>query len=209
MIDDLLRFEVLKRSNFRCYSCGISSNEVKLQVDHIQPVSLGGTNELSNLRACCASCNIGKGAIPLTEQAAAPSLAEQVAILEKEEYLAQRRDELFAKKQARLMKEVEQIRQCWMGLWPDSPIDAERAFKEENAKAWCDKIGRARVLDLLSKAMSLYKVTIEGDTIELAHWKILCRLCWNECAARNQYGGNAALSTTSTANEFDGEGSRV
>jgi 5-methylcytosine-specific restriction endonuclease McrA len=34
---------------------------VKLQVDHVLPVSAGGTNKPENLATACAECNIGKG----------------------------------------------------------------------------------------------------------------------------------------------------
>lgn len=55
------RWEVLARDGHRCRGCGCKPPEVILEVDHIVPVSKGGTNELSNLRALCASCNSGKG----------------------------------------------------------------------------------------------------------------------------------------------------
>jgi len=34
--------------------------DVELQVDHIYPVSKGGTNSLDNLVAACVECNSGK-----------------------------------------------------------------------------------------------------------------------------------------------------
>ena len=40
--------------------CGRSPPEVKLQLDHIFPVSKGGTNKLSNLVPACFECNNGK-----------------------------------------------------------------------------------------------------------------------------------------------------
>ena len=57
-----LRYDVLKRDNFRCQICGRSSDDdnVKLHVDHIIPVSKGGKTELSNLRTLCQDCNLGK-----------------------------------------------------------------------------------------------------------------------------------------------------
>lgn len=56
------RFETLKRFDFKCRYCGRSSEDgVKLHVDHVIPVSKGGTNEQSNLVAACQDCNLGKG----------------------------------------------------------------------------------------------------------------------------------------------------
>jgi uncharacterized protein YuzE len=60
-----LRYEVLKRDNFRCSLCGASpalTPGVELHVDHIHPFSKGGKTENSNLRALCQACNLGKGA---------------------------------------------------------------------------------------------------------------------------------------------------
>lgn len=58
-----LRYKVLARDGFKCVLCGASpkkSDEVQLHVDHILPVSKGGTNAMENLRTLCAVCNLGK-----------------------------------------------------------------------------------------------------------------------------------------------------
>lgn len=55
-----LRYSVLKKYNFKCSACGKSVNEVKLQIDHIIPVSKGGKTEISNLQTLCEQCNSGK-----------------------------------------------------------------------------------------------------------------------------------------------------
>lgn len=44
-ISKALRFEVFKRDSFTCQYCGRSAPEVVLEVDHIVPVSKGGTND--------------------------------------------------------------------------------------------------------------------------------------------------------------------
>lgn len=54
------RFEVFKRDSFRCQYCGKSAPDVVLNVDHIKPVSKGGTNDLTNLITSCFDCNQGK-----------------------------------------------------------------------------------------------------------------------------------------------------
>lgn len=55
-----LRFEVFKRDKFTCQYCGLSAPEVILEVDHIKPVSKGGTNDILNLVTSCRDCNRGK-----------------------------------------------------------------------------------------------------------------------------------------------------
>jgi hypothetical protein len=56
-----IRFEVFKKDNFTCQYCGAKAPKVELHVDHIKPVSRGGTNELENLTTSCLPCNLGKG----------------------------------------------------------------------------------------------------------------------------------------------------
>lgn len=57
-----LRYEVLHRDKYRCVVCGrnVKDDGVKLHVDHIVPVSRGGTNDINNLRTLCEDCNLGR-----------------------------------------------------------------------------------------------------------------------------------------------------
>ena len=55
------RYEILKRDNFKCQICGrTQADGVKLEVDHIIPISKGGKTVDENLRTLCHDCNIGK-----------------------------------------------------------------------------------------------------------------------------------------------------
>lgn len=62
-----LRAEVLDRNGFTCQMCGLTPGEidpatgrkVRLHLGHIKDKSLGGKDELSNLRALCSTCNQG------------------------------------------------------------------------------------------------------------------------------------------------------
>jgi len=55
-----IRHEVFKKDNFCCVECGATNKEIILHVDHIIPVSRGGTDELDNLQTLCESCNLAK-----------------------------------------------------------------------------------------------------------------------------------------------------
>lgn len=60
-ITDDLRYNVLKRDGFRCRICGATVDDgVKLEVDHIIPVSKGGKSTYENLQTLCERCNRGK-----------------------------------------------------------------------------------------------------------------------------------------------------
>lgn len=49
-----LRQEVLERDEYQCGNCGSTDS---LHVHHIVPLSLGGSNQPSNLRTLCKSCH--------------------------------------------------------------------------------------------------------------------------------------------------------
>jgi hypothetical protein len=62
-----LRAAVLDRNGFTCQMCGLTPGDidpytrrpVRLHIGHIKDRSLGGKDELSNLRALCSTCNQG------------------------------------------------------------------------------------------------------------------------------------------------------
>lgn len=62
-----LRAAVLDRNGFTCQMCGLTPGDidpytgrpVRLHIGHIKDKSLGGKDELSNLRTLCSTCNQG------------------------------------------------------------------------------------------------------------------------------------------------------
>lgn len=55
------RFQVFDRDKFRCRYCGRTpDDEITLEVDHVIPVSKGGSDEIENLVTSCFDCNRGK-----------------------------------------------------------------------------------------------------------------------------------------------------
>ena len=61
-LSDKKRFMILERDGFRCQYCGATAEQSRLEVDHIVPVSKGGTNDPDNLVTACHECNSGKRA---------------------------------------------------------------------------------------------------------------------------------------------------
>lgn len=59
-IPPVLRHEVLLRDGYRCLECGASTEDRMLEIDHIVPVSQGGSDEMSNLQTLCILCNRAK-----------------------------------------------------------------------------------------------------------------------------------------------------
>ena len=56
-----LRNLVLVRDGYTCQACGTIS-VTDMEVDHITPVSRGGTDDMTNLRALCRRCHATKTA---------------------------------------------------------------------------------------------------------------------------------------------------
>ncbi len=62
-----LRAEILDRNGFTCQMCGLTPGDidpetrrkVRLHIGHVVDKSIGGKDELSNLRALCSTCNQG------------------------------------------------------------------------------------------------------------------------------------------------------
>jgi len=83
-----LRFSVLERDGFQCQFCGTKAPDAELHVDHLTPISAGGSDQMDNLVAACKECNQGKGARLLSEptdnedlKAKQAHLAERLNIL--------------------------------------------------------------------------------------------------------------------------------
>lgn len=72
------RFSIFARDNFTCRYCGRNSEQVRLHIDHINPVCQGGTNEPENLITSCEDCNLGKAS--KTIQAATPGDSHSLAL---------------------------------------------------------------------------------------------------------------------------------
>lgn len=62
MLSRTEKLRVLKRDKYTCYYCKCN-NPLVQTVDHITPLSNGGTNEDKNLVSCCIVCNKIKGSM--------------------------------------------------------------------------------------------------------------------------------------------------
>ncbi len=75
---------LLRRDGDRCRWCGIrlvvaapQAAWNRLTLDHVIPVSKGGTNALNNLALACGRCNRRRGPMPVEEWLAHPYLARR------------------------------------------------------------------------------------------------------------------------------------
>jgi hypothetical protein len=75
---DPVAFRIFERDEFRCLYCRKSSVEdrVKLHLDHVVPMSRGGSDAVSNIATSCRTCNLHKHAKPLLKRVERRVLAE-------------------------------------------------------------------------------------------------------------------------------------
>ena len=126
--------------------------EVVLQVDHIKPVSRGGTNNAMNLITSCNPCNQGKGANLLDDNTALERQRKQLEELnEKREQL-----EMMMKWREGLIdiaeKEVEAVDDLLSRLTDYSFSE----YGKKNIKKHIRKHGLSTVLDALEDSHSQY-----------------------------------------------------
>ena len=96
------RFAIFERDLFTCQYCGLRPPDAVLQLDHIHPLSKGGSDTEENLTTSCVDCNAGKsdrllGAVTPRPDANMQLLAVQQEVAEARAYLQAKaeRDELY------------------------------------------------------------------------------------------------------------------
>jgi hypothetical protein len=170
-----LRFEVFKRDNFTCQYCGYSAPGVVLQIDHIKPVSKGGSNELLNLITSCANCNAGKSDHRLDDDSTLAKQRQQLAELnERREQLSMM---LEWRKGLNSIKETEidAIASHWREL-----LGGQYSLNQtglQQMKKLVRKFGVSAVMDAMEAAVDSYvEEDVEGKyvlgSVEKAYQKV-------------------------------------
>lgn len=162
------RFEIFKRDDFCCAYCGKRPPQATLEVDHINPVANGGTNDPSNLITACFDCNRGKSDRLLTS--VPESLADKAArIKECEEQLAEYRKILDQQKDR-----IES--DCWNVI---HSIFGEN--RNEIRSDWFASVKRFLAdldLDLVVEAGEIAgsRMNFNSDHKKFTYF---CGICWN------------------------------
>lgn len=170
------RYEVLKRDNHACRYCGAIAPDVKLQVDHVIPVALGGTDNPDNLVAACVACNSGKSSVPAGADVAAD--VKQRALQFKRDY------------DAALQAQVIKIR-------------ASKQYRGWFAAHWSDRVGDRVVIGWESTLDHWHSLDVPWEVVENAIdiaaskttlrnmeavYKYMCGIVWNVIkAAAEEY----------------------
>lgn len=140
-----LRFDVFTRDGYTCRYCGRQSDTVILHVDHVIPVSKGGTNDPENLVTACADCNMGKS--NKNPSGAAPNDQDRLRLSQEmnEQVVAAK----AAVESVRARKEIQQqICDYWSSLTLRGSVDTKslmtvcsflKEFPLDDVLGWIDR----------------------------------------------------------------------
>lgn len=167
------RFAVFKRDLFTCQYCGATPPGVVLEVDHIEPVSGGGSDDEGNLVTACFACNRGKAAIPLT--VAPEALADRAArIAEAEEQLAGYRA-VIREQQERKDADVWDVIEALYGVTETTHERFRSVQRFLERLPYEDVVEAARITRL---NMSRYGLARQ--------FKYFCGVCWNRLGGADE-----------------------
>lgn len=173
-----IRFEVFKRDGFTCQYCGAKSPEVTLEVDHIIPVSEGGSNDILNLVTACFNCNRGKSNTKLSDDTIVQKRRKQAEETQKRieqiKMLAKWEEELIKESEV----QIDTLEKLFMSYYP------EHSFSQHytrTLKKWINQFGYLEVYSALKIALDQYN---EKD-LERGLGKV-GGICYNK---RKQAGG--------------------
>lgn len=164
------RFEIFKRDGFTCQYCGRTSEESILEIDHIIPVSRGGTNDEMNLVTACFDCNRGKGNRELGNIIPRPD-ADMKYLETQQEIQELRRYKIAKDERDQLLFDIsESLRETWASTFDTSYAPKNSEFIKLLNKLPPTKIEKA--------------IYITADRDNLSHdfyerWKYMCGVAWN------------------------------
>lgn len=170
-----LRYEILRRDSHTCRYCGESAPDVKLAIDHVIPVALGGPDDPGNLVTACEACNSGKSAsspdAPIVEDVSTKAVKWAMAIQRVVEEECERLDH------------KDQLIDYFDGEWYGRhEIPRYKSWQYELPDDWDETVWRFYGLGL--------RVPMLDDAIDIAHksnaknkFRYFCGVCWTKIRA--------------------------
>ncbi len=169
-ISKKIRFEVFKRDSFICQYCGDTPPKVILEIDHLEPVSKGGSNNINNLITSCFDCNRGKTNIPL-DRIPAP-IAENLEILKEKELQLKEYNKLVRNIESIISRQISGVSKIFQETFVNNEI-TER-FKRVSIKQFINKLDYEKVKDAMAIACSKIPHNSEQSL------RYFCGICWRQ-----------------------------
>ena len=173
-ISKKLRFEVFKRDEFKCIYCGRKPPTVVLNIDHIDPVSKGGTNDINNLVTACFDCNNGKSNIKLDSLPG--KLSDNIEMMHEKELQIKGYRAFIRKIRKRINKDIEDVATIYADYFKDYSLSDY--FKTYSLKKFISELPKNEVEDAMEYACN--KINDSDRAIPF-----FCKICWNKIKGRN------------------------
>lgn len=165
-----LRFEVFKRDGFVCRYCGANPMTAVLQVDHVVPVSKGGTNDPVNLVTSCFSCNSGKSNIEMGESRLPVSFnAEAIR-----EHAEQTREYLAAQKA--MVKARASVADEVSSYWEEKTGFCMTPANLATARRFCQHIPLTEIIEAID--ITIGKMPLNSGYQAFNAFRYFCGICW-------------------------------
>jgi hypothetical protein len=160
---------VYKRQSFTCQYCGQNPPAVTLEIDHINPVSRGGDNDINNLITACFDCNRGKRAIPLDRLP--NTVKENYENLKEQELQLAEYNKLVRKINNRLKRDFKAVSDVYTSYFPGWVLNDR--FRRVSLNQFFKKLTKAEIIDAMDIACSV--VDHKDNSI-----RYFCGICWKK-----------------------------
>jgi len=171
-ISKSLRFEIFKRDKFACQYCGRQTPQVVLEIDHIIPVSEGGTDNPNNLITACLDCNRGKGAVPIGIDRLKKTRKEEMALIREKHKQIEAYEKFLLEQKEAEAEVLQELNKHWASL-----CDNKYELNESGLESLRNFLKNLVPLEI-KEAMSIAANNIPTNKIE-SRFKYFCGICHN------------------------------
>lgn len=169
-INKKVRFEVFKRDGFKCAYCGKSPPVVTLEIDHIEPKSRKGLDNINNLITACFDCNRGKTNIPLNK--APNTLSQNLEILKEQEAQLMEYRRFTKKVEDRIRKDIKDISKIYSDAYPEWALS--EIFQQVSLRRFLELLPKEKVIDAMRYSISKWPY----DKNRVIRY--FCGICWHK-----------------------------
>ena len=169
------RFEIFKRDSFTCQYCGQKPPLAILHVDHIVPVSAGGSYENENLLTSCSTCNLGKSDVSL-DRITSPIAATIAEERERVNQVKLYNKHLRAINKARSL-DFKEVSDCLISAQGKNPNEFVISGKvASSVRTFLKILPKEEILE--SVQISDERIGFEANSYKA--FKYFCGVCWNK-----------------------------
>lgn len=174
-ISKRMRFEVFKRDGFACQYCGQQPPKVLLEVDHVNPKSKGGPDDINNLITACADCNRGKSDVSLKKIPA--TLSKNVEIIKEKEDQLREYNKALSKIRKREDASIESVEAIFTEYFPGYVLNQQ--FCDMPLRRFVQELPQIVVEDAMRQACH-YMKSVHGPDAREDGIRYFCGICWKK-----------------------------